>query len=191
MLAPDNVVFDKQDFYGGEIEYKFANADVEAFPTMGMQISVLAGYKNNVDTSKGFGYLIPELGFDYKLVSSGQLVFATKSRAHINLGDDFEFYQGAQLGARTGLRGYRHERFTGKSAFVQTTDLRWNFGNLKTGFLPIHIGIYGGADFGKVWIDDDMVINPTLNNINDWNTSFGGGFFINMANMMTGNIFSF
>jgi hemolysin activation/secretion protein len=155
-----------------------------------MQFSLEMGYKNNIDTDKGFGYIIPEIGFDYKLVPNGQLVLATLVRAHTNLGDDFEFYQGATIGAHNGLRGYRNERFTGKSAFVQSTDIRWNFSNLKTGVLPIHLGIYGGVDYGRVWIDDNLQLNTNYN-LNDWNTSIGGGIFVNMADMMTANISAF
>ena len=185
-----NTVFDQQDFYGTELKYYFENFDNKAFPTLGMQIGLVTGYKHNIDTSKGYGYVIPEIGFDYKLIPSGQLVLATKIRGEINLGDDFEFYQGATLGANTGLRGYRNERFTGKSAFVQSTDIRWNFGNLKTGFLPIHIGIYGGVDFGKVWVSEVSTVDPSFNS-DSWNTSIGGGIFINFVDMVTGNISAF
>ena len=176
-------VFDKQDFYGIDAKYHFENKDNESFPTLGMQFELQAGYKNNVDTEKGFGYLMSELGFDYKLISSGQLVLATDFRGQLNLGDDFEFYQAATLGANNGLRGYRNQRFSGKSFYVQSTDIRWVFNNMKTSVVPIRIGIYGGFDYGKVWIEDASVMNPALNNRNDWNTSFGGGFFINMAKM--------
>ena len=108
----------------------------------------------------------------------------------LNIGDDFEFYQGATLGANTGLRGYINERFTGKSAFVQSTDIRWNFMSLKTGLLPISFGVYGGADYGRVWIDNNLVFDAAFNK-NDWNTAYGGGFFVNMAGMMTANISAF
>ena len=190
-LPADNPLFDKQDFYGVDATYHFVNRDNDAFPTLGFQTSLNIGYKNNVSTSKGFAYIIPELGIDYKLISSGQLVLATDLRAHINLGDDFEFYQAATIGASNGLRGYRNQRFTGKTAFVQSTDLRWNFGNLKTGLMPIHLGVYGGLDYGRVWIDDEFVINPNTNNTNHWNTSIGGGIFANLANMATLNLSAF
>lgn len=180
-------LFDKQDFYGVDAIYHFENKDNAAFPTLGMQVGLQIGYKNNVDTSKGFGYIIPELGFDYKLIPNGQLVFATDLKAHINVGDDFEFYQGATLGANTGLRGYRNERFTGKNAFIQSTDIRWNIKSLKTGLLPISLGVFGGVDYGRVWVDNNLVSDKIFNK-NDWNTSFGGGMFINLANMMTANL---
>ena len=136
---------------------------------------------------KGFAYLIPEIGFDNKLVPNGRLVLATKLKAHLNFGDDFEFYQAANIGANNGLRGYRNERFTGKNAFYQKTDLRFNFRKIKTGLLPLQIGLYGGFDYGRVWVDNDLVSNSDYNSEN-WNTSVGGGVFVNAADMITGNL---
>ena len=171
------------DFVGAEASYHFQNKDNDAFPTLGMQFELQAGYKNNINEENGFGYIISELGFDYKLIPSGQLVLATNLRTHINLGDDFQFYQGATLGANNGLRGYRNERFTGKSSFVQSTDIRWNFTDLKTGILPISLGVYGGIDYGRVWVDGE--------DSDRWNNSIGGGFFVNLAKMMSANISAF
>jgi hypothetical protein len=176
-LPVNSSVFDQQDFYGVDAKYHFKNVDNEAFPTMGMEVSLQTGYKNNVSTSKGFGYVIPELSINHKLIASGQLVLATKLRGHLNLGDGFEFYQGATLGANTGLRGFRNQRFTGKRAFVQTTDIRLNLRKIKTGILPLNIGLFGGFDYGRVWIQNDAS--------RKWNTSFGGGIWVSGADMLT------
>ena len=92
------------------------------------------GYNTNVDESNWFGYVIPSIGFDYKIDSGGQLVFATNLKAHINLGDNFEFYQAAVLGASTGLRGYREQRFSGESALALSADLRLKLLKFNTGF---------------------------------------------------------
>ncbi|WP_046743017.1 metallophosphoesterase [Kordia zhangzhouensis] len=175
----NSTVFDQQDFYGVNAKYHFKNVDNEAFPTMGMEVSLETGYKNNVSTSKGFGYLIPEFAIDHRLIDSGQLVLATKLRGHINFGDGFEFYQGATIGARTGLRGFRNERFTGKRAFVQTTDLRLNLRKVRTGLMPLNIGVFGGFDYGRIWISGDTS--------EKWNTSLGGGIWINGADILTAN----
>ncbi len=173
------------EFIGGELLYSFENRDNEAFPTLGMETVVKIGYKSNLKESKGFGYIIPSIAFDYKLVGSGQLVLATKLKGHINLGDedDIEFYQAASLGASDGLRGYRNQRFTGKTAFYQNTDIRLNLRKMKTGLLPFDIGIYGGIDYGRVWIDDE--------DSDKWNSSIGGGVFFNGADMITGNLSAF
>jgi hypothetical protein len=170
-------------YYGVDANYQYANSNSNAFPTLGMMFGLQVGYKNNVDSSKGFGYVIPELGFDYKLVPSGQLVLGSKVKAQVNLGDDFEFFQAANLGANEGLRGYRNERFTGKSAFVQSTDLRLNLNQFKTGLLPLSIGFYGGFDYGRIWLDGE---DSEL-----WHTSVGGGVFANVVDMLTFNLSAF
>lgn len=177
-----------QAFFGGEVTYQYENYDNKAFPTLGMMTSLKAGFKINEEyMDRGFSYLIPEIGFDNKLVSNGRLVLATKLKAHLNFGDDFEFYQAANIGANNGLRGYRNERFTGKNAFYQNTDLRFNFRKIKTGLLPLQIGLYGGFDYGRVWVANDLVSDSDYNS-ETWNTSIGGGIFVNAADMITGNL---
>ncbi|MFH4964860.1 metallophosphoesterase [Gaetbulibacter sp. M235] len=171
------------NFIGGDATYSYENYDNKAFPTLGMKTSLQVGYKSNIDNSNEFSYIIPQFGIDYKLVPNGQLVFATNLLGHINFGNGFEFYQAASIGAENGLRGYRDQRFTGKNAFVQSTDLRFNIRKVKTSILPLNIGVYGGFDYGRVWLDDD--------NSRRWNTSIGGGIFANAANMMTLNLSAF
>ncbi len=180
----------KNSFMGAAMGYGFDNKDQKAFPTMGMEFNLDVGYKSNLDESSGFGFIIPSLSFDYKLIPSGQLVFATKLKGHMNIGDDFEFYHGASIGGSDGLRGYRNQRFTGKSTFYQSSDLRLNLRKLKTGLLPLNIGIFGGVDYGRVWVDDDRLLDPDHDS-NSWNTSVGGGVFANVANMITANISAF
>jgi hypothetical protein len=174
-------------FINTEASYVFQNSDNAAFPTLGMKFAMQFGYTHNLDNSNGFGYLIPSLDFAYRLVPSGDLVFATRSKAHLNFGDDFEFYQAASIGGSDGLRGYRFQRFTGKSAFYQSSDLRWNFGRKKTGVFPIETGLFGGFDVGRVWVDDNLLLDPSFND-EQWNTSVGGGFFINAADLIGGSI---
>lgn len=173
----------ENSFAGVEASYHYENRDNKAFPTLGMETEWRLGYNTNLDASKGYAYFMPSLGFDYKLVASGQLVLATKASAHINIGNDFEFYQAASLGANNGLRGYRNQRFTGKSAFVQSTDLRLNVRKIKTGLLPLNIGVYAGADYGRVWLEEDTS--------KKWNNAFGGGLFFNGAGMLVGNFSAF
>ncbi|RCT53924.1 metallophosphoesterase [Winogradskyella sp. KYW1333] len=183
-------LFDQQAFFGAQAKYTYDVKDDKTFPTLGMMFSVEAGYRNNTNTTKGFGYVIPELAFDYKLVPEGQVVLATKLRSHINLGDDFEFYQAAVLGDQTGLRGYRRERFSGKSAFVQSTDLRFNLRRKSSNFLPFNVGFFGGFDYGRVWIDDSRVADPSFNE-DQWNTSIGGGIFVTAYSMINANLSAF
>ncbi|MDO6515717.1 metallophosphoesterase [Zobellia uliginosa] len=167
-------------FVGVDAEYSYANTDNEAFPTMGMSTSLVAGYKRSVDNGNTFGYVVPSLGFDYKLIPSGRLVLATKWKAHFNIGDDYEFYQAASIGGVDGLRGFRNQRFTGKKSYYQNTDIRYSLRKIKTQLLPLSMGLYGGFDYGRVWLPKE--------NSKEWHTSYGGGFFLNGADIVTARL---
>lgn len=189
-FAEDNAVFENQNFLGAKAKYHYENKDDAAFPTLRMLFNLEAGFMHNVDSSKGFGFLIPELGFAYKLSANGKVVLASKVRGHINFGEDFEFYQAAVLGDETGLRGFRRERFSGQQAFVQTTDIRFNFKKGES-FSPFSLGMYAGFDYGRVWIDDKFVPMSEVNNEDQWNTSYGGGLFMALYGIASLNVSSF
>ena len=155
-----------------------------------MTTSLKLGYTSNLENSSNFSYFIPAISFNYKLISSGNLVLATKVKSHFNFGDDYEFYQAATIGGNDGLRGFRNQRFTSKNSFYHSSDIRWNLRKIKTSFAPLSIGIYGGFDYGKVWGEENFTINPTLT-IKNWNNSYGGGVFFNIADMLAGNIAAF
>ncbi len=163
-------------FVGADAVYTYKNQDNAAFPTLGMAASLQVGFRNNLDMGeRNFGYIIPSLSIDHRLVPSGNLVLATKWKAHFTLGDGYEFYQAASIGGIDGLRAFRNQRFSGKKAYYQNTDLRYNLGRLRTGILPTAFGLYGGFDYGRVWQPDE--------DSDVWHTSYGGGFFLNAADV--------
>lgn len=168
-----------EDFLGLSARYEFQNLNNKAFPTSAFTSSFELGYKTNLSNSDNFTYAITEIGISKKLFSEN-IVFGTKSRAHLNFSNDFLFYQGATAGANTGLRGFRNERFTGKNSFVQTSDLRFNITKLNTVIAPMYFGMYGGFDLGRVWLSND--------NSDKWHNSYGGGLFFNVANLVSSNL---
>lgn len=171
----------QNDFVGIHGEYTYENKDNTAFPTMGMATSVQVGFKDNITTEgKNFGYVIPSIAFDYKLIPSGRLVLATKWKGHFNIGDGYEFYQGASIGGVDGLRGFRNQRFTGKTAYYQNTDIRYSLRKMRTRILPTSIGLFAGYDYGRVWFPNSSS--------NRWHTSYGGGFFLNGSDILSINL---
>ena len=107
------------------------------------------------------------------MIPNGRLVLATKWKAHFNIGDDFEFYQAASIGGIDGLRGFRNQRFTGKTSYYQNTDIRFSLKKKRTRLLPMAMGLFGGFDYGRVWM-------PEMSS-GRWHTSYGGGFFLNAS----------
>ncbi|QVY64110.1 metallophosphoesterase [Polaribacter sp. Q13] len=182
-LVTNSTIFNNQQFINTEAGYQFENTDNAAFPTIGMNTSLKVGYTSNLNNSNNFGYLIPAISFNHKLISSEKLVFATKVKGHFNFGDSYEFYQAASVGGNDGLRGYRNQRFTGKNSLYQSTDIRLLLTKIKTSIVPLSIGMYGGFDYGTVWGQQNTTFNNTK-----FNTSIGGGVFFNAANMLVANV---
>ena len=181
-LPADATLFDKQTYLGGEVNYSFTNKDHVAYPTMGLDVGITAGYKTAVDGNddNGFGYIKSHLAIDHKLNQSGSLVFATKLGGEAILGDDFELYHAAQLGGEADLRGFRRERFTGNYSVYQSTDLRLLLGKFKTSVIPLKYGITGGFDYGRIWVKDDTS--------DKWHNSVGGSFFVSGLETFTANL---
>jgi hypothetical protein len=168
------------NFIGVHTDYSFENRDNEAFPTIGMATSVQVGFKDNLDSEGGnYAYFIPTISFDYKLIPNGRLVLATKWKGHFNMGNGYEFYQAASIGGTDGLRGFRNQRFIGKTSYYQNTDIRFSLKKKRTRLVPLALGVYGGFDYGRVW--SPGIISKS------WHTSYGGGFFLNASDVISIN----
>ncbi|WP_435414511.1 metallophosphoesterase [Polaribacter aestuariivivens] len=189
-LPETSRVFRAQKFFNTEASYYYHHSDNPSFPTLGVEFNALLGHTRSLNSTRNFSYATTSLAVTHKLIPNGKLVLASKVDGHFIFGNDFEFYQAATIGGNEGLRGYRNERFTGKNAFYHTTDVRYNISNLRTAILPINLGVFGGFDYGKVWgTPNNLMVTPMESNTP--NTSYGGGFFINAANIFSGSLGAF
>jgi hypothetical protein len=73
----------------------------------------------------------------------------------LTFGKGYQFFQMPTIGGRQGLRGYRTERFYGKSSIWHDTDLRVKIGSSYNPTLPLTYGVFGSFDYGRVWYGDD------------------------------------
>ncbi|WP_055444868.1 hypothetical protein [Lacinutrix himadriensis] len=181
-LPANASLFEKQTYLGSEVNYSFKNKNDIAYPTLGLNVGITAGYKAAIDEANkknAFGYIKPFLAINHKLNKSASLVLATKIGGEAILGDDFELYHAAQLGGGENLRGYRKERFIGKYSTFHSTDLRLKIGDLNTSIIPAKYGITGGYDYGRVWLEEDTS--------NKWHNSVGGSVWISGLETFTLN----
>ena len=171
----------RRNYAGVQASYFYENFDNNTFPTLGMNIELKTGWKSNLeDSDENHAFISPSLRFDYKLSSNGNIVLGTKLKGHIIIGDNFEFYNGASIGGFDGLRGYRNQRFTGNQSFYQNTDIRLNLRKVKTELVPLQLGVFGGFDYGRVWLKNETS--------KDWKTSYGGGIWLVGAEMINLNL---
>lgn len=179
MMNPD--VFSDNTFATASLEYAYNNYDNKSFPTLGFTFSANASYTMNLkETDRNFPVLEAHLGFTRKIIKSGKLTFGTLFKTKAVFEDDFEFYQGASIGGNNGLRGFRNERFLGKTSYIQSSDLRLVLGSHNKGFFPVKYGILVGYDYGRVWLKDE--------DSNRWHQSYGGGFWLGAAELLSVNV---
>jgi len=184
-LFPYDDFGETKNFISATGSYAYESYDNKVNPTRGMHFEVEAGATQNVDDSEGvFGFVNPQWTLYNALMQNRKLVLKTTAQGQVRLGNNFEFYQAAQLGGDNGLRGYRDERFTGRNAAVGSADVRYSFKRFKTGIAPVQLGVFGGADVGRVWVSNDES--------DELQSDYGGGFWVNAADVLSGtfNLFT-
>jgi len=175
----NNGFYNRRYFTAAEANYNYASFDNKVVPTRGMTFNINTGIKTEPEETKNtYGYINSNLGFYNALVTSRRLVLKTDLRGQVRIGDDFLFYQAANIGGRNGLRGYRNERFTGRNSLVGSADIRYSFKSFKTATLPLQLGIFAGGDVGRVWLEGDFS--------KQWHSDYGGGFWVSAADSIQG-----
>lgn len=174
-------VFNTHQFGGFQTAFHYENVNRKVNPGLGMKLDLGFEYKQDLKNSDNKTPKIETgLGFIYHLDPFEKLNLSTYAHAAWLLADDYEFFQMPTLGGNKSLRGFRFDRFYGKSTFYQTTDLRYDLGKIKNYFLPMNLGVFAGFDYGKVWNpqDQDQV----------WHNSYGIGIFLNALDQLGGQI---
>ncbi|HMQ46402.1 MAG TPA: metallophosphoesterase [Saprospiraceae bacterium] len=176
----DPELFDGLEFLGLRTIFDYRNTDSPAIPTRGVGLYTELGWKQQLDdTEKSFPYLNAALTAYQQLDASASLVFATRIGVEHRFSDGYEFFQAATLGGpgpNANFRGFRRNRFTGKTAFYQNIDLRWRILNSGNKVVPFSLGLLAGFDHGRVWIEEE---ESEL-----WHYSYGGGLWISPFDLL-------
>ncbi len=179
-VSSENTDFFERRFFGAlEAEYNYESFDKKNSPSRGMTFLLNVGAKTEFNTIENlYGYVNSSLGFYNSISRNRKLVLKTDVRTQLRIGDGFQFYQASRIGGKSGLRGYRAQRFTGRNSFVGSSDLRYSFNAIKTNALPVQLGVFGGFDVGRVWIENDFS--------DKWHNDYGGGLWITAADSLSG-----
>lgn len=181
LLANDKL-FEAMHFGGIEAHLHYENFDSKLTPGNALEANLIGGVKQNLEHSgQNFAYIKPKVSIYNALTNNKKLVLHTEIQSQVNFGEGYQFYQAATLGRYSGLRGYRNERFTGKSSLAFSSNLRYSLIDAKTSILPFQLGVFLGGDVGRVWYNKNL-------DTNKWHNNFGGGIWINGAEAINGTI---
>lgn len=177
-LESDNETYKSQAFYGLQAKYEFENYNHKSNPSLGLgfllHYAVRANTKNFDDNHSA---ITSKLHVLFPLIYSNLVTMETSFYGKTIIGNGYHFYQAADLGSNTFLRGYRQNRFVGRTAFAQSTNVNFKISDWNDGIIPISYGGFVGYDYGRVWQD--------FENSDKWHSSYGGGLWMNIIETIT------
>ncbi len=89
---------------------------------------------------------------------------------------NFEYFQAMTLGQNNFLRGFRKNRFAGRSLAYGSLEARVKLFGSKSYVFPGDIGILGFAEAGRVWMPGEES--------RQWHTSYGTGIYYTPFNII-------
>jgi hypothetical protein len=163
-------LYDKKSFAGAQVGLDINSKNSQAMPTRGF---VLDGGVRSLFGLNGNSNNVTQVHTDMRLFASfktkATLVYAFRLGVGHNFGK-FEFPQAQYLGGTENLRGYRRDRFAGRTMFYNNSEIRLKIADFKTYLFPGSFGVFVFNDVGRVWADDQKS--------QDWHVGNGGGIWL-------------
>ena len=157
----------------GEFNLDYTNRRLA--PTRGVKMTSELSYRQSVNNNDfAFTKFKTDIVFYTTPLWRANITFSMRVGGEITAGN-FPFYQSAFLSGVTNLRGYRRDRFAGKSMLYQSIEMRVPFFRIRNYLLSGEWGGFGFLDNGKVY-EDDVEFDRS------WHQGYGGGLWINMYN---------
>ena len=128
------------------------------------------GVSNSEDV---YSTLNSSLAFYLSPSLSPQITLALRAGVAHNSGD-FPFYAANTVGGTQTVRGWRNDRFAGRTSFYTNAELRAKLFNFNSYVAVGDFGILGFVDSGRVWTEADERAGKV------WHQGYGGGLWISL-----------
>ena len=153
VLGFSEIDLERRQFLGVGGDMKSGFVDNEVAPTNGFLLGANLKFLKSLQTEEDVTNWGVNAQAYLTLLTRPQIVLANNIGYEQVLGEP-QFYQYADLGNTTNLRGFRNNRFRGETAFYHNIDLRIRLAQWDNRVLPMDVGILTGYDYGRVGIDD-------------------------------------
>ncbi len=169
--------FKWKTFAGAELNYKVEILNDSVVPTKGFMFTAdILGAQNFKESNRNFVKFSGNAQVYIPLSSNFSYVFRTGAAT---VTGKPEFYQYASIGGAPNMRGFKRDRFWGKTVFWNTHDLRF-ISNIKSYIFNGKAGLIAFFDNGRVWMPGE--------NSDTWHTDFGGGITIAPFNKILADV---
>jgi hypothetical protein len=175
-MAPENgldpeTLYDRKMFLGPHLLLDINSRNSLAVPTRGFVLNAEA--KSLFGLTGGSATNVTQLKWDMSIFASfeskARLVYALRFGLGHNIGD-YSFQQAQYLSGPENLRGYRRNRFGGRTMAFNNTEIRFKIADFNTYLFPGSFGLLVFNDVGRVWSDNEES--------KDWHVGNGAGIWI-------------
>jgi hypothetical protein len=168
-LNPETI-YKERLFAGAHLKLDINSKNNAIIPTRGFVMDVnlrpLAGLNE-------YSHNLLRADIDMRVYASvynmPRLVIATRLGWGKNYGK-FEFPQAYYLGGTENLRGYRRDRFAGRTRLYNNFEVRYRLADFSTYLFPGSFGVLAFNDIGRVWADGE--------HSTDWKVGNGVGVWL-------------
>ena len=157
-----------------EAGYVYQLLNDSVLPVKGISFRI---YGNITENLKRSGNSVGKYGAETNIHIPFSRKFGLKVRGGGNsLSGNPEFYQFNRIGGTETLRGYRRDRFYGRSTVFSQNELRF-ITDIRSGLFNGKFGVFGLYDAGRVWLQTQKS--------HQWHTGYGGGIMLSPFNRLS------
>jgi hypothetical protein len=164
---------DPQWYAGAHLTLDFVSQDEMTNPRHGFGWpSTLSGYTGLHNAPDDYATLETAIVSYVSLRTRRQVTLALRVGGAHNFGI-FPFYGANTIGSNGSVRGYRSDRFSGRSSLYGNAELRLELFRAGGVLVPGAVGLNGFFDVGRVWTDGESS--------REWHPGYGGGIWYDFS----------
>ena len=161
-------------FAGLHFTLDFTNFNSRFKVTDGVKLGMDIIGKKGLDNHQNHVLINPYYHLYKSIGPKKNIIYSTKIQFQGVIGDYF-FFQAPTLGGTDYLRGYRRERFRGRSLLAQNNNLHIRLTDrISRKYFPAGAGVTASFDHGRVWLNNEES--------KKWHYNWGLGIWISPLN---------
>lgn len=178
LLGLDSMsVYAKKTYLGGKASLLVNYIDNGLMPTRGLYWNTeLSSYAPLHKAASPVTKITSDMTVYGSWTIPAKLVAVLKLGGGHIFNKQFEYFQALSLGQNNFLRGFRKNRFSGRSLAYGSLELRQKLFGSRSFIFPGDIGVIGFGDIGRVWMPYESS--------RTWHTSYGGGLYFAPFNVV-------
>ena len=175
VFSNNDEVFMPNQYAGVQLTYSYVSLNDSVMPVKGFTFLTNATFANNFSQKEFFQRYNTQLQAYVPLLEKVSLAVRLGAETIVNdaVLNTGQVYEHAVIGGPRTLRGYRRERFWGKTAFYNENELRY-ITNFRSYLMTGKIGLFAFFDQGRVWMPGEKS--------DKMHTSWGPGMIISPFN---------